>query len=198
MENQYANELRQQRMAAAYRSGTRRVHDTDDTDKIMSDIAVDEARKRAEGNGGEGGSLRERMTRARQALDLKERAKKKLEEKVMDPAKAGISELLKQAWLNLISSFGLTLIWINIHVFLRWVLGDKLFCKLGEEWLPKQISQATGQKGEKMSGQAIGLVEVMALIFLDLLVLICLIIIVAVFMIILEYAEKIFGWLDFF
>ncbi|MEK7202765.1 MAG: hypothetical protein AAB653_00400 [Patescibacteria group bacterium] len=143
------------------------------------------------------GSLRERMTRARQALDLKERAKKKLEEKVMAPAKAGTNELLKQAWLNLINSFGLTLIWINIHVFLRWVLGDKLFCKLGEEWLPKQISQVVGKKDEKMSGQAIRLVEVMALILLDLLVLICLIIIVAAFMIILEYAEKLFGWLNF-
>ncbi|MEI6529543.1 MAG: hypothetical protein WCN88_04065 [Candidatus Falkowbacteria bacterium] len=52
------------------------------------------------------------------------------------PARKGTSALLKAAWENLIETFGLTLIWIDIHVFLNLVLGDKLFCKLGEEWIP--------------------------------------------------------------
>ena len=115
-------------------------------------------------------SLRQRVMRARQALDLKEQAKKKLEEKALAPAKQGTNWLLKTAWLNLIDSFGLTLIYINLHVFLRWVLGDKLFCKLGEEWLPKQVTQAGGDAAET-AGKGIGLVEIMALLILDLIVL---------------------------
>jgi len=49
------------------------------------------------------------------------------------PLRKATSNLLKQAWLNLIDSFGLTLLWINIHAGLRMVIGDKFFCKLGEE-----------------------------------------------------------------
>ena len=91
-------------------------------------------------------------------------------ESALNPAKMGTSSLLKWAWGVLIPSFGLSLIWINIHVFLRLVLGEKLFCKLGEEWIPKQASSALGEEG-KMAGKGIGLVEVMGLIFLDLVVL---------------------------
>ena len=49
-------------------------------------------------------------------------------------ASKGSAELLKQSWLNLIPSWGLTLIWINIHVFLSQIFGKKAFCKLGDEW----------------------------------------------------------------
>jgi len=45
------------------------------------------------------------------------------------------SEALKQSWLNIIDSFGLTLIYIYFHVFCRFVFGPEVFCKLGHEWL---------------------------------------------------------------
>jgi len=61
------------------------------------------------------------------------------------------------------------LIYINIHVFLRFVLGEKLFCKLGQEWAPKQLKAVIGEAGE-MGGKAIGMGEVILLIFLDILV----------------------------
>ncbi len=41
---------------------------------------------------------------------------------------------LRASWLNIIDSFGLTLIYINIHVFFRFVIGTDFFCKLGHEW----------------------------------------------------------------
>ena len=104
-------------------------------------------------------SLRQRAQAARQALNLKERAKKKLEEKVTAPAKAGTNGLLRWAWATLIPSWGLSLIYINIHVFLRMVLGDSLFCKLGEEWIPKKITEAGGESG-KMAGKTIGVGEI--------------------------------------
>ncbi|MFH1582859.1 MAG: hypothetical protein ABIB72_00880, partial [Candidatus Falkowbacteria bacterium] len=64
----------------------------------------------------------------------------------------------------------LSLIYINIHVFLKSVFGEKLFCKLGEEWIPKQITGAGGEAGKSL-GKSIGIIEVMGLLFLDLLVL---------------------------
>ena len=92
-------------------------------------------------------------------------------ESALNPAKMGTSSLLKWAWGVLIPSFGLSLIYINMHVFLRWIFGDKLFCKLGEEWVPKQVGSVLGEEG-KMTGIGIGLIEVMGLVFLDLAVLI--------------------------
>jgi len=63
--------------------------------------------------------------------------KDKAIEEILSPAKQGTSNLLKAAWGNLIDTFGLSLIWIDIHIFLSQVLGKDLFCSLGEEWFPK-------------------------------------------------------------
>lgn len=120
---------------------------------------------------GEPRSLRQRVQAARQALDLKEQAKKKVEEKVMAPAKAGTSNVLRWAWMTLIPSWGLSLIYINMHVFSKYVFGEKLFCKLGEEWLPKQATEAAGEAGKTIN-KSIGIVEVMGLLILDLIVLV--------------------------
>ena len=111
-------------------------------------------------------SLRQRVASAKKALNIKEKAKKKIDEKITAPAKMGTNWLLKGAWLNLISSWGLTLFYINIHVFLRFVLGEKLFCKLGDEWIPKKIKAVGGDAG-KMGGKGIGLIEILTLLFLD-------------------------------
>lgn len=130
----------------------------------------DESAETEAGTGGETQSLRQRVMAARQALNLKEQAKKKIEEKVTAPAKQGLNNLLKQSWLNLIDSFGLTLIWINLHVFLRWSVSDKLFCALGEEWLPKQVTQAGGDAA-KTASKGFGLLEIVVLLILDLIIL---------------------------
>lgn len=83
-----------------------------------------------------------------------------MKKKVAMPVKMGTNRILRWAWLTLIPSWGLTLIYINIHVFLRFVLGEKLFCKFGDEWIPKNAQEIGG---------AIGIIEVMILIFLDVL-----------------------------
>lgn len=114
-------------------------------------------------------SLRQKVQAARQALNLKEQAKKKIEEKVAAPARMATSRGLQWAWSALIPSWGLSSIWINIHVFLKSVFGEKLFCKLGEEWLPKQATDAAGEAG-KIATKSIGLIEVMVLIFIDLII----------------------------
>ncbi len=65
----------------------------------------------------------------------------------LSPIKKATSGLLKWAWGNLIVSFGTTLLWIDIHVFCNMVMGKKLFCDLGEEWIPeKPVIPGAGKK----------------------------------------------------
>ncbi len=52
----------------------------------------------------------------------------------ISPLAISLAQLLRQSWILLIKSFGLTLIWINIHVLGNIVFGPKVFCNLGEEW----------------------------------------------------------------
>lgn len=61
---------------------------------------------------------------------------KKVVAAALAPAKKGLNTLLQSAWKSLISSFGLTLLWIDAHFFFNLVFGDQLFCNLGEEWIP--------------------------------------------------------------
>jgi hypothetical protein len=92
-----------------------------------------------------------------------ENLKNEVKEKTGAPIKKATSQLLKAAWKSLISSWGLSLIWINIHVFLGQVFGKNLFCSLGEEWLSEEASKNSA--GAKKS---VGLVEKMGVCCLDL------------------------------
>ncbi|MDD4271856.1 MAG: hypothetical protein PHF50_03550 [Patescibacteria group bacterium] len=147
--------------------------------------AAQELKEKKRGEAGEEGgdeskSLRQRVQTARQAMNLKETAKEKLKEKALAPAKIGTSQLLQKAWIALLPSWGLSSIWINIHVFLKSIFGEKLFCKLGDEWLPKKATEATGEAG-KMITKSFGLVEVMVLIFIDVIIFFVIVSFVAMF-----------------
>jgi hypothetical protein len=89
-------------------------------------------------------------------------------------ASTGSARLLQLAILNLIDSFGLTLIYINLHVFGHSVLGEKIFCALGEEWIPPNLRSGMSAESFKSKVRTLGLVEKMGLIFLDTLVFIAL------------------------
>lgn len=102
-------------------------------------------------------ALREK--KARMVKELKEKAVKA----VVAPAKRGISKLLQSAWVNIIETFGLTVIWIDIHIFLSQVLGKDLFCSLGEEWLPDGAP-----KNIEIAKKSVGMTEGMAVFGLNL------------------------------
>lgn len=87
-----------------------------------------------------------------------------LSDRATTPAQQATGSCLKQAWLNLIPTWGLSLIWINIHVFLRAVLGKKLFGPLGSEWMPKKM---TDTEAGKSAGKAAGIGEGMGLACLN-------------------------------
>ena len=90
-----------------------------------------------ETSGEESSSLREAVLEAKREKKKKE-AKEETKSGALSqtPMRKGTSAMLRQAWMSLagIVSFPLALIWINIHAFLRMVVGEKFFCKLGDEW----------------------------------------------------------------
>ena len=138
--------------------------------EAQEQLVAEELRRKKTDEEDEGTERPQSLREAVRSAKMKEDSRGMIGEKAesaLNPAKMGTSSLLKWAWEALIPSFGLSLIWINMHVFLRLVLGEKLFCKLGEEWIPKQASSALGEEG-KMAGKGIGLVEGMALLAFDL------------------------------
>lgn len=144
------------------------------------------------------GSFRHMLAMARNSRNKKEQAKEAAKEKVKSaatsPLKQGTSSLLKFSWLNLVDSFGLTLIYINMHVFLRWIF-PSMFCKLGEEWMPKQVSVLNSGANEAAGvGRYFGIVEVIGLLILDLLFIIILIGVISSIMMILDMAYAVIGW----
>lgn len=83
------------------------------------------------------GDLRADQMADKRKLGLKAKTNKMVTA-ALAPARKGTSALLKAAWENLITTWGFSLFWIDIHVFLNMVFGDKLFCNLGEEWIPEK------------------------------------------------------------
>jgi len=111
-------------------------------------------------------SLREQVVEAKRGKAIQDEkeggAGDKIASAAATPVRQGTSKLLQQAWLNLVDSFGLTLIWIDIHVWLGSIVGDKFFCKLGAEWLDTNIKTAQVDYAKKQGGM-IGTVEPMVM-----------------------------------
>ncbi len=94
------------------------------------------------------------------------------EEMVGSVVRQGASETLKQLWINLPDTYGLTLIGINVYWALNVAFGDKIIPDLGNEWLPKSAKGA-GKAADSLLGvptAGIGLLEKAVIIFLDLVV----------------------------
>lgn len=65
------------------------------------------------------------------------------------PINRATSEFLKKMWQAAPETYGLSILYVNLHWGLNKVLGDKLFCPLGEEWFQ---SNASVKPSEKSSG----------------------------------------------
>ncbi len=106
----------------------------------------------------------------KQALKAKaQRKKDKIKAKVqkLNPVYQGTKKALKSSVMSLIPSFGLTLIYINIHVFIRLFL-PMFFCKLGDEWMPDemQAKMKATEKGRATARRA-NIFEFWAFIIVD-------------------------------
>lgn len=133
-------------------------------------------KKNSEGEEVKEGGGKDRVGQLKKNVKSKKEAEEK-KEGTTTPVKQGTNWLLKASWLNIIDSFGLTLIYINMHVFLRWVFPN-LFCKLGEEWTPRIVAGKSSTKN--VAGTGFGLVEVAGLLMIDLIALIITLHIIAI------------------
>lgn len=91
----------------------------------------------------------------------------KVKEKASMAAQTASGMGLRWAWESLIPSWGLTIIYINMHAFLRLVF-PSAFCKLGDEWVPKKTFGE--HSATNVAGTAFGIVEIMGLLLIDILV----------------------------
>lgn len=75
---------------------------------------------------------------------------------------------LRASWLSAttVVGFVIGLFYINVHIFLRWVLGEEYFCKLGDEWGGAELKKMTGGAGA-FASRGLGLVEVMGILIVD-------------------------------
>ena len=129
-----------------------------------------------------------RQQKAAADNQVQKQEQKKATDAKPNPVNSCSGSCLKKAWLNLIPSWGLTLIWINIHVFLQTVLGEKMFCKLGMEWVPEELKKAQFEEAKKM-GKVAGTFEGAGLACLDLG---CLLIIIGVAALIYTLVDNLF------
>lgn len=72
------------------------------------------------------------------------------------------AQLLRSAWALLIPSFGLTLLYLNLHFLVRYVAGVTTFVPFGAEWRAGSLSTAA-------ASSALEYGELIALILLDVL-----------------------------
>lgn len=119
---------------------TNRNTETDETDEAGR-FREEQRGSIPENTGQETVSVRELAHKAsveKKLVDLKTAASKP---SVPNPFLAMTDRLLESSWQNIFLSFGLTLIWIDIHVFLNKVFGSSAFRELGEEWIPEKIKK---------------------------------------------------------
>lgn len=143
----------------AKRGGAPEAETEQGTDSLREQQMASRRAKTASGQAGRGGAEKdEKQGKVDAAIS-----------KATASMKKGTSSCLKNAWMSLLGGFIPALLWINIHVFLRMVLGEKLFCKLGEEWLGSVPAASTpgGEEANKEAGQAIGIAEAPGLACLD-------------------------------
>lgn len=155
-------------------------------ERLMASQLREEKNKEKNGQEGEGEqpkdeeqakTFRQKIIAARQALDIKEKAKKKIEEAITAPIGMGTARLLQMAWGSIFSVVGfifLGLPYINIHVFCRFVFGEKLFCKLGDEWMLTKGAAKIGGEATETAGRGIGMAEWIIFIISDIIVLVIL------------------------
>lgn len=143
-------------------------------EQMMMQGRLNEARRQdeeqAEEPGNDAGNPERQSLREAKMASMAEEGKKsklgKVKEKASEAAHKVTGTGLRWAWESLIPSWGLTIIYINMHAFLRWVF-PSAFCKLGDEWVPKQI---TGENSAaNVAGTAFGIVEIMGLMLIDVL-----------------------------
>ena len=125
-------------------------------------------------------------------------------------------KFLQSAWLNVIPSFGLTLLYVNFHFAVVYLGGlSNFFCRFGHEWVSTakqmtpppakkiagKIKDAFGKTGSQIAGQisdsmskAVEIFEIALLLIIDFIIFIILLALMVVIYIIMNPLEVINFW----
>ena len=84
------------------------------------------------------------------------------------------AEALEQSWLNVIDTFGVTLIYINFHFIMKYIASVRSFCEFGEEWTLKakaHFKMAGGKESglDKITNTSLKWAEIISLFLIDIL-----------------------------
>jgi len=103
------------------------------------------------------------MDQARELEQDKQKSKSKIDSKIKaktdeDSGEKPIASrlffdnLLKNAWLDAIPTFTLSVFWVYAHAVLS-LISPKFFCKLGQEWVPQEIKKTSPKKAKEIGGK---------------------------------------------
>ena len=132
-------------------------------------------------------SLREAVLDAKRK---KKAGENKNGDKVLSPIRRTTSRLLRQSWLHIIDSYGLTFIWVNVHAFLSNVLGEKVFCKLGHEWSDMASSELADNPAIEAAKQRAAVVEKMGVGCIDAVLIILLLFVIGIIALMLDVVSN--------
>ncbi|MFH0805257.1 MAG: hypothetical protein V1916_03640 [Patescibacteria group bacterium] len=142
--------------------------------KVDPNSAKDQsAKSSAETSGIGGGSSASAMKRGLEAAKkLSPGNLKNLKDAAVEQATQAASMMsaraLSACWQFLLPSFGLTLIWLNIHLVGRYIFRFQFLCAFGDEWNMMKGNPATAG-GPQMSVPGLQAAEIMAVLVLDVL-----------------------------
>jgi len=177
----------------------RRIQNEERANNVENQEYKSSISERASNAGGRvAGGLRQAVNQAKtdKASAEKDEENKGMVSAVTAPARQGTNWLLRLSWTSMpaVVTFIPALFYINLHVFLRLVLGENFFCKLGDEWIPKQIKAMTKSVGIDV-GRKIGLVEMAMLLILDFICFIAILAIIIVFAVVYNFIYETWtGW----
>jgi len=100
-------------------------------------------------------SLERAMQRRQQEKEAQEKAQQQKgaagsEGKEEKGIRQATAKALSFSWLNIIDTFGLTLLYINFHFIAKYIAGSQMFSEFGEEWTPAQFRSKTASEGLKI------------------------------------------------
>lgn len=127
-----------------------------------------------------------RLKRKKKELDQEEKRLERLGRILGIQQGSGL--LLKASWLNLITTWGLSWFYIAFHFLAAYFTPfSNLFCKFGEEWLPKSVQQGPGGETAKQATKPLELIESCGCILIGL-ILLLIIFVIFLLVVIIAYA----------
>ncbi len=120
-------------------------------------------------------SLREEVKRSER--EKREKEEKELAVAHINPIKKWSASFLRQSWLNIFITFGLSFFGVFGIIFLRSIFGKKYFCRLGDEWAPPGVVGLSEEEQPKLKN----IVEQIGVVFACLAI--CLLILCVLFLI---------------